>query len=138
MVTLGEFGRRMRTVRSRQMREGRLKLKRTAATQVIDTVVNNTPILSGRARANWNVGFNRPNYFITDPLYVENRIAWQLKLTTSISAISRVGANDSIYISNALPYIGFLNRGGSQQAPRDFVLISTTAATRSLRNTTIF
>ena len=138
MATLGEFGRRMRTVRARQMREGRNRVKKLAATRVVETVVNNTPILSGRARANWNVGLNAANRFITDPLYQETTISWQLKLSTSVAAISRAGANDTIYISNSLPYIGFLNRGGSQQAPRDYVMISTLAASRSLRNATIF
>lgn len=138
MATLGEFGRRMKTVRTRQLREGRLRIKRTVAARVVDTVVNNTPILSGRARANWNVAFNRPDRVVTDPLYREAHVAWQLKLSTSLLAIARASNNDTIYISNALPYIGFLNRGGSQQAPRDFVSLSTLAAARTIRNSTIF
>lgn len=138
MASLGGFANRMRNVRVPQLREGRLRIKRTVAAQVTTTVVNNTPILSGRARANWNIGFNRPNYTVTDPLYQSDQVAWQLKLSTSLIAISRASENDSIYISNALPYIGFLNRGGSQQAPRDFVLISTVAASRSIRGMRIF
>lgn len=133
MVTLGEFSRRMKSLAGRVPVNVR-DMKRVVATEVLRAVVNGTPIDTGQARFNWNVGLNRPDYS-TDMVGFSaygRTTAWSGKMSTSMMTIARAAFNDTIYISNALPYIQKLNDGGSKQAPRDYVRIAALIAARSV------
>lgn len=135
MATLRAFGKRMETL-SVRLPVSANNLKKRVAQNVLVAVVRATPLLTGRARYNWNVNFNRPNYS-----YEYNSFesfartgAWVTKMSTSGVAILAATRKDSIYISNGLPYIGKLNRGYSAKAPRDYVRTAAIIGARLIRD----
>ena len=93
---------------------------RIAATEVGASVINGTPIDTGRALANWNAGINSPDDVyreIEDPLDQNTT----LRLTSEFKGLK---FGDTAYITNATPHIPFLEYGSSRQAPRGFVRIT--------------
>lgn len=87
------------------------KTVRAVALVVDSTLVDTTPVKSGRARSNWNPSLNVPDGSIVEP--------GQKKSIDPINAAYKI--TDTILISNNLPYIKKLNEGYSQQAPAGFV-----------------
>lgn len=87
------------------------KTVRAIALIVDETLVNTTPVKSGRARSNWNPSLNTPDGTIREP--------GQKPSIDPINAAYRI--TDTILISNNLPYIKKLNSGSSKQAPAGFV-----------------
>ena len=70
----------------------------------------NTPVLTGRARSNWHIDLNQVDVSLVEPGTEPNR-----------GVVNSYKINDTIYISNNLPYIRRLNEGHSQQSPAGFV-----------------
>lgn len=79
------------------------------ALQVDRELVNETPVDTGRARANWLPSINSPRTETVGESNAESPLNLNYKL------------GDTIYIANNLPYIRRLNDGHSQQAPAGFV-----------------
>lgn len=138
MATLAQFARNMRRQADRIEYQS-LQLKRQVGYHVLVNVVQGTPIDSGQARFNWNVGFNGPNRAVdTAGFDGYGRVGdWRAKMATSASAISRAGELDSIYISNSLPYIQQLNRGRSPQASADYVQTAAITGAQIVRTSSI-
>lgn len=133
MATLGQFARNMRA-QAKAIPVNVRDMKRVVGINVLRAVVTATPIDTGQARFNWNASLNRPDYS-TDMVGFSKygrTTAWAGKMSTSMMTINRAAFNDSIYISNALPYIQKLNDGWSAQAPRDYVRIAALVAARSV------
>lgn len=133
MGSLTDFSRKIVILADRVPHSVR-DLKRKVSTEVLRGVVTTTPIDTGQARFNWNVGLNAPNHNtdMTGFSTYGRRADWSSKMSTSVAAIMRAGPQDTIYISNALHYIGKLNNGGSKQAPKDYVRIAALLAARSV------
>ena len=133
MATLEQFARNMRA-RAKSVTTNVRDLKRVVATNVLQAVVTSTPIDTGQARFNWNVGFNSPNYDTDMTGFKEylRRGEWLLKMSASVSILARASEKDVIYISNALPYIQELNAGKSPQAPANYVKIAALVASREV------
>jgi hypothetical protein len=91
-------------------------MKKAYSLTLFGEIIKATPVDTGRARANWNISDNTPNYETTRSL--------QPKLGMGIS-----GEND-IYIANGLPYINRLDSGHSSQAPNG-IIAPAIAATRN-------
>ena len=87
------------------------KTVRAVALVVDSTLVATTPVLTGRARANWNPSLNVPDTALREPN--------QKKPIDPINSAYKI--TDTILISNNLPYIKRLNEGYSKQAPAGFV-----------------
>ena len=87
------------------------KTVRAVALVVDSTLVDTTPVKTGRARGNWNPSLNVPDATIREPN--------QKKPIEPIAAAYKI--TDTILISNNLPYIKRLNEGYSKQAPAGFV-----------------
>lgn len=138
MGTLAQFARNMRR-QADNIEYQSLQLKRQVGYHVLVNVVQATPIDSGQARYNWNVGFNGPDRSTdTSGFRSYGRIGdWRAKMSTSAAAISRAGELDSIYISNSLPYIQQLNRGRSPQASADYVKTSAITGAQIVRTSRI-
>lgn len=93
-----------------------VKFQKEYATQALKNIVTGTPIKTGRAKANWNVSLGTPNF----------NYDWKAQggaqaLSRGAVQISRIKLDQTVYISNGLPYINRLNAGWSQQAPAGFV-----------------
>lgn len=76
------------------------------------SLVKNTPVDTGRARSNWHASLNTPDLKTTQSTGGNNTIR---------TALSDVKLEDTIFITNALPYIRRLNDGYSDQQPAGFV-----------------
>ncbi len=105
------------------------KVKRKAALQILTSVTLATPVDTGRARGNWNVRIGAP-----DGGASENKDrSGGATIAKGSAVISRALPNDTVFITNNLPYIVSLNDGSSKQAPAKFVERATQAAIESIR-----
>jgi len=105
---------------------------RAAALEVFTSIIERTPIVSGRARGNWQTSTNaRPRG--TLPIRNANRAVAEANLSALTYTLA-----DTIYFANNLPYIQRLEDGWSQQAPAGMVQVSldgfTQAVERNARN----
>lgn len=98
------------------------KVVRKIAVEIYKGVTEKTPVDTGRAKANWNIGYGSINFTITKD--------------TQFRIISppKGSGKRPIYITNHLPYIGALENGSSKQAPRGMVDLTMLEAQRSIRN----
>ena len=128
MADLRTFVRRIRA-RGRQVDEEVNRTVVQAAQVVNQAVILATPVDTGRARANWIASVGVPVTTPTDDADPEggDRIAQ--------NAVTIAGRrNDqTIFISNNVDYIGFLNQGSSSQAPANFVEIAVQQGLSFLR-----
>jgi hypothetical protein len=90
---------------------------RGLARDVLEGVVLRTPVRTGRARANWRVGLERPPEGVLEAADPDGRTT----IAGSVATIARARPFGTIWIANNLPYIGVLEHGSSKQAPRGIV-----------------
>jgi len=90
--------------------------------EVLKGVTQKTPVDTGRAKANWNLGYGSINYTIT------NATTFRLIMPP------KGRGNKVIYITNSLPYITKLENGSSKQAPQGMVGLTMNDVQRSVRN----
>ncbi len=90
------------------------------ALDVFGEVLKNTPVDTGRARANWHIQTHRADY--------------SLDQGQTANEMSLLNAKDlpDIYISNGLDYVEALDDGYSKQAPNG-IINPALAAVRSRR-----
>lgn len=104
---------RIRGIRSAQIlltdgvqEEINQELRRASLGAYADIVIA-TPVDEGTARNSWNISFQEGE-FIDDG-------------TGDKTIIDPGNDQDTIYITNGVPYIGRLNQGSSSQAPANFI-----------------
>lgn len=95
------------------------KLARATMINVLKGVVLGTPVDTGRARGNWQVSVSSPNNSQTETLDKSggNAIGLGVQKTQTAKNIKY----PVLWLTNNLPYIGVLNDGSSEQAPKKFV-----------------
>tara|TARA_B100000686_G_C16738759_1_gene945276 strand:+ start:1415 stop:1825 length:411 start_codon:yes stop_codon:yes gene_type:complete len=101
---------------------------RQYAADAFGQIIQNTPVDKGRAKNNWNISLNSVDPSITDAAN-PNRAG----TNEAISATLNLKLNDTVFISNNLPYIQRLNDGYSLQAPENFVESAVQVAENRLR-----
>ncbi len=90
------------------------------ATEVGQSVVNLTPVDTGRALSNWNAGINSP-----DDVYRETEDPLDSKTSARLAGeFKSLRFGDTAYITNATPHIPFLEYGSSKQAPNGMTRIT--------------
>jgi hypothetical protein len=95
---------------------------RKTAIDLYGKVVERTPVDTGRARANWNISTDSPDFTTTDAgQYPEMQNNAALTAATKAERVLGQGDVRVVWIANGLPYINRLNHGHSQQAPSAFV-----------------
>ena len=95
---------------------------RKLAFEIYKGVTQKTPVDTGRAKANWNIGLGA----------IDSRIT---KNTTFQAIEPPKGAGKRpIYITNNLPYINKLENGSSKQAPTGMVALTMSSIQRSISN----
>ncbi len=93
---------------------------RIVATEVGQSVINLTPVDTGRALSNWNAGINSP-----DDTYRDTEDPMDSQTSSRLAGeFSTLKFGDTAYITNATPHIPFLEYGSSKQAPNGFVRIT--------------
>lgn len=114
---------------------------------ILQALVSATPVDTGHARANWQVGVGAPIDDELDPTVrtgpardskgrftggprttTTTERSAQATLTAGKSALSARQPEQPIFITNNVPYIGRLNEGWSAQAPAGFVQIAIQSA----------
>jgi hypothetical protein len=96
------------------------------AMNLLENLVWRTPVDTSRALSNWQVSFDTPNLASIEP-YVPGYLGYTQQASASEAInvgnmiLKQKKPGQVIYISNAVPYIGDLNRGSSKQAPAGIV-----------------
>lgn len=86
------------------------EIRKIFAFMLYSSIVKKTPVDTGRARGNWNISVGNPDGS-TDP----SKTSAQYK---SASGVPEPKGDESIYISNNLPYIETLEYGGYPNPPK--------------------
>lgn len=117
------------------------KVVRAVALAADAAIVTATPVDTGRARSNWLVELDVPASGTRQP-YAPGSKLGRGESANLQAALNQAGAkvgqfnggkNNSIHITNNLPYIGALNDGSSKQAPANFVQAGIQAAVAKVR-----
>ncbi len=124
--TLAQFQVRMGQLGKRVERNVPAILRKVALA-ADQAVVLATPVDTGRARSNWIASVGSPSRDTNEAFVpgekgstgAANSAAAIAQATGAIKNVRR--EEQSIYISNNLPYIGRLNEGHSAQAPSGFI-----------------
>ena len=105
-----------------RLRGNSWKFVRGLVLEVHGRLIRKTPVLSGRARNNWNIATGTPDTGTTPPGdYPQNG---QEAMARGVSQIADIQAGDVIYDTNALPYIPALEDGSSKQAPAGMIKVT--------------
>lgn len=119
-MKLNVFQRKLQEIAER-VRQGELEARREIAFEVAYRIISRTPVDSGQARANWNVGLQRNDASTNS----EPDPSGQTAIARAEETLARMSSNDTrVYITNALPYINRLEHGWSDQAPNGMVQIT--------------
>lgn len=84
-------------------------VRKTYAFALYTSIVKKTPVDTGRARGNWNISVGKDDTTTkkdTEPQY------------RNIESVPKVENDETIYISNNLPYITKLEYGGYPNPPK--------------------
>ncbi len=97
------------------------------ALELFTSIVQMTPVDTGRARASWTIAVGEPNRSIKPVGIYGDALAESVSI--AVSTLALYGRNPkerllSIWISNNLPYIVELEHGSSRKAPRGMVAVS--------------
>jgi hypothetical protein len=103
---------------------------RRAALAADQVVVLATPVDTGRARANWTTSVGAPTFTNKDPPPDPGGSA--LAQAREVIGTWRPGLG-SIYISNGVDYVQYLDEGSSAQAPEGMTSQGIAAARQVLR-----
>jgi Bacteriophage HK97-gp10, putative tail-component len=108
------------------------------ATELLQQLVVETPIDTGKAKSNWLVGVTvNPTEVLEPRVPGEKGSTSQSTIAATIeegkARIALRKTNQDIYIANNVDYIGSLNNGTSKQAPSNFVQKSVYLAADSLK-----
>lgn len=125
MADLKGFARNIQ-VRSEKFEVHVHEMVRRVALAVDTAVVVSTPVDTGRARANWQVGLgSAPQGSLPEPASPGEGATSALTRAQNVVATYR--GTGTIHIINNLHYIEALNNGHSRQAPAGFVGIAVVA-----------
>lgn len=89
------------------------------------------PVDTGRARAGWQVSFGSPN--INVPPETQRDKSGGSTLAKNRQTILTFRVGQEMFLSNAVPYVVFLDAGTSVQAPEGFSRQAAQAAIAFLR-----
>ncbi len=133
MASLEVFARRIQR-RARQVETGASKMVRTVALIINQVLISETPVDTGHAVANWQIGISEP---ITSEID-ENDPGRTSTIERNASIIRQAPPRKDIILSNNVPYIHKLNEGSSSQAPAQFVEMAVATAVRAAKKTRFF
>lgn len=95
-------------------------VQKKLAFDIFADIVADTPVDTGRAMNNWNISVGTSDRSTTDKGGSEGGIKGG-KRGEAAAALAGLRPFSTVWISNSLPYIVFLNEGSSDQAPSGWV-----------------
>ena len=103
---------------------------------MLQELVLNTPILTGKAKAEWQIGLDTPP---SGELLARTRppsqVDYEAYAAAAVGELASYSSGRTIYIVNNAPYINALNAGSSRQAAANFVEASVAEAFKALKAT---
>ena len=119
-MNLTIFQKKMAEVNER-VKAGELEARKEIGAEIAYRIISRTPVDTGAARANWNVGLQAND---TDTSH-EPDPTGQSAVTRAHEKLAVMTSNQTrIFITNALPYINRLEHGHSDQAPNGMVQVT--------------
>lgn len=101
---------------------------------ILDNLNANTPILTGKARAEWQAGLDEaPTVEVLGRVRPPTEIDYEAYAQAASARLDGFRSGQTIYIVNNAPYIAALNAGSSRQAAANFVEASIADATAVLK-----
>lgn len=85
------------------------KVRKAFAFALYSSIVKKTPVATGRARGNWNISVGSPDESIS---------ASTVPKFSSVESVPEPNGDESIFITNNLPYITKLEYGGYPDPPK--------------------
>jgi hypothetical protein len=128
--SFGAFAKEFRK-RGIKLEEEQLRLLKETVIGVVTHVGRATPILTGQAQSNWLTFIGHAGSY-----YVANEAGnggYQDSIDFARRALAGVKLDDTIHITNNVPYIVQLNRGTSKQAPALFVQTAVLVASYQIK-----
>lgn len=104
-----------------QLEENAGKFVRALGLEAMGRVMRKTPVDTGRARANWNAAVGSPDRNVDEGLRASDVRSEQ---AAAEQEIADFGPGESLFITNALPYIPPLEDGHSEQAPQGMIKVT--------------
>lgn len=85
-------------------------------------LVLHTPILTGKAKAEWQIGLDsEPNAELLGRTRPPTKVDYDTYAQAAEQTLQTYQSGQTIYIVNNAPYIAALNAGSSRQAPAYFI-----------------
>lgn len=100
--------------------------------KIFTQVVQKTPVDTGRARGNWQISIGTDNTGELDRDDKKQKGAKPSFLSEEASKLEGCKGDETIFISNNLPYIQALEYGSSKQAPNGMVGITMANIKRNI------
>lgn len=116
----------------REVEDNSGELVRRLAVTIDQVVVVETPVDTGRARINWQIGLDGPAQGTLPEPPTGGGSAAQLSMDKAAADIAKHKNGQAIHITNNLDYIGRLNDGYSAQAPANFVEMAVVTAIKAI------
>lgn len=111
-INLKQFNARVRSITRRLPREQQVLFQKKIVFEALRRVVMKTPVLTGRARGNWQTTINtRPG----NDLDVKSGDRDPIR--EGMAALGRLRPGQIVYLTNNVPYIIFLEEGTPNIAP---------------------
>lgn len=122
MSTMKGFARKIK-LRAGKVSKNTDNLVRKVILAVDQAVVISTPVDTGRARANWRPSIGEmESSVLPEPRNKAEGLRSALAAGEAVAAEYKGSERSpTVHITNNLPYIEYLNRGSSKQAPANFV-----------------
>lgn len=95
-------------------------VKQTVAIDLFGSIIKGSPVDTGRFRGNWNASIGSPDLSVSESADVSG----QSSTSEMTKTITTSTVNDSLFMSNNLPYAERLEYGWSKQAPSGMVRIN--------------
>lgn len=94
------------------------RLYQREARNLLYSLVDETPVQTGRLKANWRVGVGKVNtYYDKDRFSPKGSVPRR----EGSKIISYLNVGQPVYITNRTPYAAYVNYGTSKMEPRRFV-----------------
>lgn len=95
---------------------------RKVSFDLLRAVVLLTPVDTGRARASWGLGIDSPSAdMVGEVAKLSKEAASRMAFNNAQRVVEEVMFGDSVFITNPVEYIVFLEGGSSKQAPQGMV-----------------
>jgi hypothetical protein len=95
-------------------------VKQTVAIDLFGSIIKSSPVDTGRFRGNWNASINSPDLSASSSIDPSG----QGSTSKMAQTIETSTVDDTLYISNNLPYAQRLEYGWSKQAPSGMVRVN--------------